>query len=307
MMNFPAYIQVLILAILSFNTAHADHRKQPLAVSCTQDKFALCAYANCTINGDLKTASCPCYVLSGPSLARIDLIPNPGVKQATKNQCTRDVACSSSDAPLCDAIADGTMWPGADAVSTFSRDLEVKNGVVLDWDGERGAPNWSCPAKEGRLVPNCMLAPCHLLEAPATNPFFHGNAMMECTCPLIRADVDYVSHGGLQSPCDSSPMPKEGGYVQNTAGQVLNRHVSDSSAVALAWEAVAAEFKSDFGADDGRSKMSNDQEIAPGRLGTLGHVDGPGASMMDTAGSTRNEMAYLICALILPVFALSLF
>lgn len=241
-MNLPAYSQTSLMLLLAVFPVDANENA-PVAVACAQDTYALCAYSNCTINGDLKTASCPCYELSGPSMARVDVIPNPVVKEATINKCTDPEACSQSNAPICDVIADGSLWPGADAVSTFSRALEIPNGVAVDSDGKRGEPNWSCSAKPGRLVPNCMLAPCVLKDSPVTNPYFYGNATMECTCPLIEANVDYVSFGGRQSPCSDSPVPIECGYVQNTGGSVLAAHASNSAGVSSAWEAVAEEFE----------------------------------------------------------------
>ena len=91
-MNFPTYIQVPLLAIIGAVTASAQDA--PIVVTCEQDVYALCAYAKCTINDDMKTAKCPCYSLSGPSLARIDLIPDADVKQATLDKCTDATSCA---------------------------------------------------------------------------------------------------------------------------------------------------------------------------------------------------------------------
>merc|ERR1719203_1815190 len=182
------------------------------------------------------TANCPCYSLSGPSLARIDVIPDPEVKQATLDKCEDATACSQNNAPICEAIADGTLWPGADAVSTFSRALEIENGVIVDENGDRSSPNWNCavPSSGGGLVPNCMLAPCRALDGPVSVPYFAGDATMECTCPLIKASTDYSIFGGLENPCDGS--------LVNVGGPTLAMHAMDTTAVALAWEAVTEEF-----------------------------------------------------------------
>lgn len=250
-MNPFACVRASLLAALVKSADAAA----PAAVSCTQDSYALCAYSKCTVNDDTKTASCPCYELSGPSLARIDVIPDAEVMQATKDACTDATACADGNAPICEAIADGTLWPGADAVSTFSRAREVENGVVLDGSGGRDAPSWTCDAPEegGRLVPNCMLAPCRSLVEPATDSYFAGEATMECTCPLIRADVGYGIFGGLEDPCD-------GESLVNTGGPVLANHAKDSAAVASAWEAVREAFnseaKDDGGEDSGSSLIS---------------------------------------------------
>ena len=106
-----------------------------------------------------------------------------------------------------------SLWPGVDAVSTFSREFEVENGVVLNEQGERDAFTWKCAVskREVRLVPNCMLAPCRALDNPVTNPYFDGEATMECTCPLIQANDDYNLFGGLQDPCDEPALVNVGG------------------------------------------------------------------------------------------------
>ena len=221
-----------IPSILVATTAAQD---APIAVSCEQDMYALCAYANCTMNDDLQTANCPCYSVQGSSLARIDLIPDNQIRQATIDKCTNGTSCTNNDAPICEAISDGRLWPGADAVSTFSRAFELENGVVLDESGDRDKPNWECAGQKNRLVPNCMLAPCRMLDVPTTNPYFAGEATMECTCALIEAEVEYPIFGGLQDPCDKKALT-------NTAGPVLTMHASDSGRVRAAWEAVAKEF-----------------------------------------------------------------
>jgi len=232
-MNLLTYLSAL--TILTINTANAQNA--PVAVSCEQDVYALCAYANCTMNEDTLTANCPCYSISGPSLARIDLIPDDQVRQETIDTCTDSTSCADNNAPICDSIADGSLWPGADAVSTFSRELEVENGVILNDEGERETFTWKCAVskREVRLVPNCMLAPCRALDNPVTNPYFDGEATMECTCPLIHANDDYTLFGGLKDPCDEPALV-------NVGGPTLNVHAMNKDAVRSAWEAVTREF-----------------------------------------------------------------
>jgi len=254
MTNTLACITVTVLAFFSVNV-HAEGA--PIAVSCEQETYALCAYAKCTMNDDMMTANCPCYSLSGSSLARIDVIPDPKVKQATLDECVDATACSQNNAPICEAIADGTLWPGADAVSTFSRALEIENGVMVDGNGERGSPNWNCavPPSGDRLVPNCMLAPCRALDGPVSVPYFEGDATMECTCPLIKASTDYSIFGGLVDPCDD-------GTLVNVGGPTLAMHAMDTTAVALAWEAVTEEFSKNEekeGSNDDGDAPVNDQ------------------------------------------------
>ena len=249
-MNLLTYLSTL--TILTINTANAQNA--PVAVSCDQDVYALCAYANCTMNADSLTANCPCYSIAGSSLARIDLIPDDQVRQETVDTCTDATSCSDNNAPICDSVADGSLWPGADAVSTFSRELEVENGVKLNDEGERDTFTWKCAVskREVRLVPNCMLAPCMALDNPVTNPYFDGEATMECTCPLIKANDDYTLFGGLQDPCDEPALV-------NVGGPTLNVHAMNREAVRLAWEAV----KREFNGDDSPSDASNDDRNTP--------------------------------------------
>ena len=219
----------------------------PVAVTCDLEPYALCAYANCTINADLKTASCPCLALSGPSVARIDLIPDEDVQQATI------ASPENNNASICEAMQSKSLWEGADAVSTFSRAVEAQNNVNVNEDGTRGDPTWTCSGVEGRLVPNCMLAPCRIINPTVTNPYYDGEAAMECTCPLISANIEYTNFGGLQSPCEDSPVPMEGGYVQNAGGALLLQYAMDSAAVTAAWEAVEKEFNKEGGTTDSPS------------------------------------------------------
>ena len=144
-------------------------------VTCEEDVYALCAFANCTLNEKTKTANCPCYGIFGESQARIDVAPPDAQVQPAS--------------ALCNAISDGSLWPGADAISTYSHELEEENGIVFDDNGEK-ILTWECTTSpnEVRLVPNCMLAPCRVLEEPVTNDYFAGEATMECICPLIQAE-----------------------------------------------------------------------------------------------------------------------
>jgi len=195
-------------------------------VTCEEDVYALCAFANCTLNEKTKTANCPCYGISGESQARIDVAPDAQVQPASA---------------LCNAISDGSLWPGADAVSTYSRELKEENGIEFDDNGDM-ILTWECTTSpnEVRLVPNCMLAPCRVLEKPVTNDYFAGDATMECTCPLIQAEEVYGIYGGLKDPC-------VGPSWVNTAGPTLDIHAMNPVAVEMAWEEVAKEFNGKVG------------------------------------------------------------
>lgn len=220
--------------------SYEEEKNAPTLVTCDQEVYALCAYANCTLNEKTKTANCPCYSLSGPSMVRIDIIPDAEVKQDTLDKCNED-ACDQNNAPVCNAISDGTLWPGSDAVSTFSHELEEENGVEFDDNGEK-ITTWNCTTspQEVRFVPNCMLAPCRFLDTPITNDYFAGSATMECTCALIQATTpNYGIVGGLNDPCGPPPS-----YV-NTGGSSLNAYAANEEAVKLAWKEVTREFGGD--------------------------------------------------------------
>ena len=258
---------VLLLVFGCFSQEFALAQQQPLVVFCDQEVYALCAFANCTINADLKTASCPCFGLTGVSAARVDLIPtiNASIQEETEQVCST-TSCQSPDgvnnAPLCQAIANGQLWKGADAVSTFSRALEAENGVLLNDEGEQDNATWTCAGVEGRMVPNCMLAPCRKLAEPQTNPYFAGEADYECICPLLDANVDYEIFGGLQSPCGdaSDGQQAQGDFVQNTAGAVLQQFVQDQAVIDAAWAAVAMAF-GDGGEDEGEDEATGDSDM----------------------------------------------
>jgi hypothetical protein len=255
MIGFSAAVVLFLLSSPSSSMAQEDDPMitPPVVVFCQQEIYALCAFANCTINADLTTARCPCFGLTGVSAARIDMIPNdPLLQEQTWQVCNTNTSCQVvpdgiDDAPICAAIANGTLWEGADAVSTYSRALEVENGVQLTEDGALGDPSWTCPGVKGRLVPNCMLAPCRKKVAQndetKKNVYYAGSADYECTCPLIPADIDYVIFGGLTNPCNDSLVPREGGFAQNTGGSLLMQYVQDPSAMDAGWDAVTKAFE----------------------------------------------------------------
>jgi len=218
---------------------------ESLSVECT-NPYALCAFANCTVNPDETTASCGCYGFdepSGISEMRISLIPDEGVRQATVEAYYE--ACVSSPAgcdehmrdktPVCNAINDNLLWPTANLVSTYSQALEEENNVDYDI-----GPNWRCPAAPGRFVPVCMLAPC-LDSAPSENPYHFGQHNVTCTCPLVEVTVDYIVYGGLQDPCSKEGV-LEGLYVQAAGGSIFAKLADDPQLVEPTWIAVENAF-----------------------------------------------------------------
>lgn len=214
-----------------------------VAVLC-DNPYALCAYANCTVNDDNATASCGCYAFDfGTSVSRVELIPDPVVQQKTREVCNSTFACWSDnvdDAPVCAAVKYKGLWASADIVSTYSSKLEEENGVEPLENGTY-VYSWECPATPGRFVPVCMMAPCVFLDEPTTNPYNYGTINATCTCPLVEVTEDYRVFGGLQSPCSSEPT-KPGDYVQAAGGALLDRLANDEELARAAWQAVDAQF-----------------------------------------------------------------
>ena len=225
------------------------HAIESLSVNCI-NPYALCAYANCTVNSDNDTASCGCYAFTEPegisSSVKISLIPDLALKEATIVFCADSpTSCfGSSDignAPVCSSIREGEIWPTADLVSTYSTELETENGVNVDENGVFGDPTWSCDAALGRFVPVCMLAPCNFSLPPDTNPYHFDQHNITCTCPLVEVTVDYNVYGGFQDPC-STEATSVGSYVQATGGKILAIFEEDSSLIESAWIAIDNEF-----------------------------------------------------------------
>ena len=248
----------LASSLLQIQVASAQEPVPATTVACDQE-YALCAFANCTLSDDLKTASCRCYAFddgkAGTSIAMVGLIPDPAVLEETQSVCDTPASCGSggdsrssnvtfmeNEAPLCDAIASNELWPGADLVSTYSSKRQVANGVQFDNATGAALPTWTCPAAANRLVPVCMLAPCvYDPEGPSTNPYNAGRSHMVCTCPLVEATVEYNVVGGLQDPCSNDPSAP-GDYV-TAAGGPLAAKLMASENLEKKWAHVAAAFE----------------------------------------------------------------
>ena len=251
-------IITLASSLLQRQSAHAQEPVPATTVACDQE-YALCAFANCTLSDDLKTASCRCYAFdedkAGTSIAMVGLIPDPGVLEETRRVCDTPASCGSggdarssnvsyieNEAPLCDAITSNELWPGADLVSTYSTKRQVANGVQFDNATGAALPTWTCPATVNRLVPVCMLAPCvYDPDGPSINPYTAGRSHMVCTCPLVEATVDYNVVGGLQDPCSNDPSAP-GDYVTAAGGPLVAKLMA-SEDLEETWASVAVAFE----------------------------------------------------------------
>lgn len=150
-------------------------------VECKGASIALCYYSGpgpttpCTIDGG-NLANCTCYQIpSGqPYFVDINAILNLDVYLETVKDCGKDGSkckpTGSIEAPVCEAINNNTLIPGADLVSTFSTYLEKQ--IKID------PTTCSTPA----AYAGCMTAPCK--QTGKTDPTT-GLPLVQCGCPTF--------------------------------------------------------------------------------------------------------------------------
>ena len=148
-------------------------------LECKGTPIALCYYSGpgpttpCTLDG-LGIANCTCYELPKalPYFVDINAILNRDVYLRTVAKCGKDGSrCSgSNDAPVCEAINNNTLIPGADLISTFSPFLEKQIPISLT----------SCP--KPAAYAGCMTAPCK--RTGKTDPKT-GLPLVQCGCPTF--------------------------------------------------------------------------------------------------------------------------
>lgn len=164
--------------------------------------IALCYYSGvpgaplgtlgCTLTQDGKAADCDCYQISRgqPAGARysyilVTAILNKRVYQETVRRCGRNgerclnaanlgSADPPGEAPACDAMRAGTMFPGADLISTFTPILYPELGLISQ----------ACPrdGRGGNVYAGCMGSPCK--TTGRTDPKT-GLPLVRCTCPTF--------------------------------------------------------------------------------------------------------------------------
>ena len=166
----------------------------------TTGPIALCYYSGvpgeplltpgCTFAQGRKAAECECYQIEKgkPRGARysyilITSILNKRVYERTVARCGRNgERCLNAanlrasdpprEAPVCASLRAGTLFPGADLISTFSPILA----------GQKGLISQACPTdgSAGNLYAGCMTAPCK--TTGRTDPST-GLPLVRCTCP----------------------------------------------------------------------------------------------------------------------------
>lgn len=166
-------------------------------VPCT-GQYALCFGSGpeplpCTLTPDGRFANCKCVVRTGLNFVLITAILNETVYQDTVHECGDDgTKCAKvpDKAPVCKAMHDGTLIPGADVISDYSPDVQ-SDLVELISNADAKPPLTICP--KGPYA-GCMTAPCKFTPS--------GDA--ECSCPifwgifqLVQADAQCTLNDDL--------------------------------------------------------------------------------------------------------------
>jgi len=161
-------------------------------VPCTGE-FALCFHSGpeplpCELTKDGRSANCKCTKQTGTNFVLISAILNHDVYLDTIQTCLPDGSrCFDQPdlAPVCTAIKQGKLLPGADLISTYDRDAQSSIKDII----ENGLSDVTvCP--KGPYA-GCMTAPCTTSKA--------GD--VTCTCPVFSGafqlvQADAVCHIG---------------------------------------------------------------------------------------------------------------
>ena len=176
-------------------------------LECKGAAIALCYYSGpngttpCTLDG-LGIANCTCYEIpSGqPYFVDINAILNLDIYLRTVAKCGKDGSnckpTGSIEAPVCNAIDNNTLIPGADLISTFSLYLEKQ--LHID------PTNCTTPA----AYAGCMTAPCKRTGKTDPNT---GLPLVQCGCPTFTGPYQV----GQKVPQDRCVL--EGNYVWSAA------------------------------------------------------------------------------------------
>ena len=150
-------------------------------LECKGASIALCYYSGpgpttpCTPDGS-NMANCTCYQIPSGQRYFVDInaILNRDVYVETVAKCGKDGSkcrpTGSLEAPVCKAINNNTLIPGADLVSTFSLYLEKQ--LHID------PTTCATPASYA----GCMTAPCK--KTGKTDPNT-GLPLVQCGCPTF--------------------------------------------------------------------------------------------------------------------------
>ena len=160
--------------------------QQSNLLECKGASIALCYYSGpgpttpCTPDG-LGIANCTCYEIPAgqPYLVDINAILNRDVYLKTVAKCGKQGQnCRPSgplEAPVCEAINNNSLIPGADLISTFSLYLEKQ--VVSERDREFFINPTQC---QSASYAGCMSAPCKKIGKIDPNTRL---PLVQCGCP----------------------------------------------------------------------------------------------------------------------------
>jgi len=166
--------------------------------------YALCFHSGpeplpCELTKDGRFANCKCTAGNGLNFVLISAILNRDVYLDTVATCGLDGSrCANQPnlAPVCAAIQQGKLLPGADLISTFDPDAQTIIKDILDG----GSDFTVCP--KGPYA-GCMSAGCTTSKA--------GD--VTCTCPVFwgrfqLTETDVVCHIGNNLVWSSSFTPR---------------------------------------------------------------------------------------------------
>ena len=174
-------------------------------LECKGAPIANCYYSGpgpttpCNPDG-LGLANCTCYEIPSGQLYLIDInaILNRDVYLKTVAACGKDGSLcqptGSRPAPVCEAINNNTLIPGADLISTFSLYLKEQIPISLT----------SCPTSAAYA--GCMTAPCKRtgkIDPKVRLP------LVQCGCPVFT--------GPYQVGTTTDHCVLEGNYVWSAA------------------------------------------------------------------------------------------
>jgi hypothetical protein len=191
-------------------------------VECKGAKIALCYYSGpfkelvpisapfdplhlpCILreNGEA-IADCTCIEIpAGPNYyVDINAILSLDVYLDTVKKCGMDGSdcfpTGHKEAPVCQAIRNGKLIPGADLISTFSFALETKIPIAIM---ENSCTEDEPPPPIPYLYAGCMTAPCKRIpgEYDPDAPY----PLVQCACPTYQGPFQVGRKITDEEPCD---------------------------------------------------------------------------------------------------------
>lgn len=178
--------------------------KQANFLACKGAEIALCYYSGASketpcVPGKDNLAQCTCYVIPAKNTkgqdntyyVDINAILNLDVYNETVKRCGSDGSgCKPTGqhiAPVCDAIKEGKLIPGAQMVSTFSKVLAKELSIKPI----------SCPQAN---YAGCMTAPC---TKSGKKDAANNLELAECACPIWDGPYQFATgKNNTSAQCD---------------------------------------------------------------------------------------------------------